>query len=742
MQLTLSAPIDRWDEAIPLGNGLMGTLLWGHGNRLKLSLDRGDMWDLRPSPTFQRPDWNWATLKRLVREGNQKQIVKMFDEPYDKEAHPTKIPAGRIELTLDKPVAVRTFRLDLARAVGHAEWSGGCVQVFCSATEKVGMALVRGSGVKAQIVPPSFGGKIKDVRTSSLATGNLASLGYPPPSRGRSGALCWSLQRGADGFAFAITVGARRVAGGTWIAYAVTCTNDGPDPVALGREHVEQALTVGFASRLRPHARWWKEFWSHSRVRLPDPEIQLHYEIVQYFYGAASRRGAPPIPLQGVWTADEGRLPPWKGDYHHDLNTQLTYWAYLSSGHREEGLCFLDFLWNLLPVGRKFARDFYGTPGSCLPGVAALDGQPLGGWSQYAVAPVNSAWLAHAFYMHWRYTLDRDFLRNRAYPWCAEVGRCLEAMLKPGKNGRLKLPLSASPEVHDNTLKAWMKPNTNYDLALLRWLFGALAEMARELADTPSAKRWRGVLEKLDDFAIVQKGPVTGALMLSPDEALTESHRHFSHLMPIHPLGLIHVEGSDQDRGIIRASLAQIDCLGTGYWCGYSFSWMSCIAARAGQAERARMMLELYLRAFVSRNGFHLNGDFKNQGLSLFKYRPFTLEGNFAAGQAVHEMLLQIWGGVVRIFPAVSVEWRDIEFDELRGEGALRVSARRRDGRTVWVKITAEKDALLRLRDPFQGAKARWNLRGVKRTGGDYTCKLGAGQMLEGRLRHGLQTVC
>ncbi|MCC7192555.1 MAG: glycoside hydrolase N-terminal domain-containing protein [Phycisphaeraceae bacterium] len=732
LDLHLTAPIDRWDEAIPLGNGLMGTLLWGAKNQIKLSLDRGDMWDLRPIPTFEEPDWNWATLKRLVKEKNHAEIVRRFDEPYN-GPYPTKIPAGRIEITLGRGVGLESFNLDLARAIGSSRWKGGAAQVFCSATASVGMVLLTGKGAaaaKVRVVPAAFGGNVTVAQKSSLQTGDLAVLGYPPPVVGRSGTVQWSLQRSVDSFAFAIVVATRNVVGGLLVAYTVTCTNDGPDPVAIGKARVADAVAAGFSKMLRPHVAWWKKFWSQSRVKLPDKAIQQHYEIVQYFYGSASRRGAPPMPLQGVWTADEGKLPPWKGDYHHDLNTQLTYWAYLQSGHWEEGLCFLDFLWDLLPRGRKFAKEFYGTPGAILPGVAALDGQPLGGWAQYTVVPINSAWLAHAFYLHWRYTMDQEFLRSRAYPWCAEVGTALAAMLEPDANEKLKLPLSASPEVHDNTLKAWMTPNTTYDLSLLRWLFGALVEMAREIEDDAAATHWSNLLAQLDDFAVAEDwgGP---ALRLAVDESLTESHRHFSQLMPIHPLGTLHIEGSDHDRAVIKGSLTQIDRLGSGYWCGYSFSWMSCIAARAEQAEKSRTMLETYLKACTSRNGFHLNGDYKNLGVSAFKYRPFTLEGNFAAAQAVHEMLLQSWGGTVRVFPCVSESWRDVSFDNLCAEGAMRVSAVRRDGKTSSVRVTAHADTTLRLRDPFVGNKVKWSQRGVARQGSDWIISLRAGQTVE-----------
>jgi alpha-L-fucosidase 2 len=436
------------------------------------------------------------------------------------------------------------------------------------------------------------------------------------------------------------------------------------------------------------------------------------------------------MPLQGVWTADQGTLPPWHGDYHHDLNTQLTYWAYLASGRFDQGAAFVDFLWDLLPVHRQFARQFYGTGGAAVPGVMTLDGKPMGGWSQYSLSPTNGAWVAQAFYLHWRYTMDHEFLAQRAYPYCAAIAECLRELLQPGPDGKLKLPLSSSPEIHNNSLAAWLEPNSNNDLAILRWLFGALVEMARALDDEPAAAGWQHVLDGLDELAV--EGDA-GPLRLAPDESLAESHRHHAHLMPIHPLGLLHVEGTDRQRRIIDASLAEIDRLGTRAWCGYSFSWMSCIAARTAKPDLAISNLEIFLEAFISRNGFHVNGDHKRLGYSGFAYRPFTLEGNFAAGQAVHEMLLGSWGGVVRVFPAVPDKWPDVSFDRLRAEGGFIVSARREGGSTSWVRIEATCGGPLRLRDPFAGKPVTWNRPGVQRAGNDYQCTLGPGEVLEGR---------
>lgn len=710
--LRLDAPIERWDEGIPLGNGLMGGLLWGGGNVLKVSLDRGDLWDLRRPDIVKQPDWNYATIKRLVAEGDQKEISRLFDAPYNDIPYPTKLPVARLELEFPAQNQIKRFSLDLATATGQVDLVKGRVRAVFDATRPVAFLDINGPEPAPRFVPSAA----------------VKKLGYPAAEVGEEGDFAWVVQSASKGDAlkYAVALKKQRDGNRTRIAVTITSTADGDDPLAIAKEQLDAALA---GQSLDPHRRWWAYFWDKSGVRVPDEDIQRQYDLVQYFYGAASRRWAPPMPLQGVWTADEGSLPPWKGDYHHDLNTQLTYWAYLAAGHFDEGLSFIDFMWDLLPEHRRFAKTFYGTGGAAVPGVMTLDGKALAGWAQYSLSPMDGAWVAQAFYKHWRYTMDDAFLRERAYPYMVALAECYVDLLEPGDDGKLKLPLSSSPEIHNNTIKAWMTPNTNFDLALLRWHFTALAEMAQELGEAGAAERWRGVLAKLDDFAVE---PDTMALMLSPDESLTESHRHHSQVMAIHPLGLITIEGSDRDRAVIEGTLAQMEELGTRNWCGYSFSWMACIGARAGKPETALKYLDIFVSNFISRNGFHLNGDQKGGEYSNFKYRPFTLEGNFAAAEAVHEMLLQSWGDVVRVFPAVPAEWADVEFEKLRAEGGWIVSAKRAAGKTASVSVRATVDGPLRLRDPFNGAPVEWNLQGVKKDGRDYIIDLKGGQELIG----------
>jgi len=710
MRMTLAAPIATWDEAVPLGNGLTGGLLWGEGRTLRLSLDRGDLWDLRTPELYLAEDWNYATIQRLVKERNQAEMVRRFDSPY-----PTKLPGTRLEIQLEEGRSITGFSLDLRQAIGHADFAGGGAEVIFSASEPVAMALVRGSRPTFRLVAPA----------------SLAKLGYPSARTGEDARSTWLVQEAALGLRYAVHVASRRVGGDTVVAVAITSSREDPDPLALARARTASALERGYDALLAPHVAWWRAFWGASSIRLPEARAQRHYNLVQYFYGAASRRGAPPMPLQGVWTADAGTLPPWKGDFHFDLNVQLSYWAYLQAGHFDEGMTYLDFLWDLIPVHRRFAARFFNTGGIVVPGVMALDGQPLAGWAQYSLSPVQGAWAAQAFYLHWRYAADPWFLAERAYPYSALVAEGLVPLLRPGADGRLRLPLSSSPEIHDNSLAAWMTPMTNYDLSLVRWLLSALEEMAATLGKEAERARWAALLGQMDALAV---DPATDVLKVSPTEALTRSHRHLSHLMAIHPLGTLTIDGGPAARRTISASLDQLGALGTKEWCGYSFSWAAAMEARAGRAEEAWKYLDVYLKAFILRNGFHANGDQTKSGYSNFTYRPFTLEGNFAAAQAVHEMLLQSSNGVVRVFPAIPGAWDEASFADLRAEGGLLVSATRTGGRTTEVRIRATRDGEVRIRDPFE-AGATWSHRPRAADGPVRTFALRAGETLVGSRR-------
>ncbi len=705
--LILQAPITAWADAIPLGNGLTGGLLWGQGNLLRLSLDRGDLWDERTAPRAGKEWWKrdtWAKGPAASWENSWNHV------------HPTKLPAGRIEITLAPGQTVTRFELNLASAEGFAHLNDGRVSALFSAVEPVAILRIPGDApAKIAIRAPEAVGK----------------LGYPKAQHGSDGKASWFIQKSPDGFEYCVCLETRRVASETFMAISITCTHDSDDPLALARKRCADAVAKSYAEMLEPHAEWWAGFWSKSSIRIPEAKLQRLYQFVRYLYGAGSRLGHPPMPLQGVWTADAGGLPPWKGDYHNDLNTQTTYLGYQAVGNFDEGNAWLDYLWRLRPTWQAFARDFYGTEGLATPGTMTVTGQPLGGWGAYSLSPTMTAWNGHLFYLHWLYTNDDKFLRERAYPWCRDAALCMKGLLKPNKDGILVLPRTSSPEIRNNFYG--LHPNSNYDIACLKMLFVSLAEMGTVLGKTDEVKMWRDLDKGLGDHHV---GP-DGELWIDAKRPLRGSHRHQSNIIAFHPFNLITIDGTETERKRIAASMPWWSQpgkvggkLGTRAWVGFSFPWVASACARTGDAEGALQHLQAFDKSYTTRNGFNENYPGKH---------IFTLEANFLAMQAVNEMLLQTWSptpgtpdtGVIRIFPAMPWAWHDASFIDLRAEGGHRVSAKRENNATTWFGVTAGKNGILRIRDNFNARQPTWSLSGVRKNGNNFEIELKKGQSIE-----------
>jgi alpha-L-fucosidase 2 len=712
--LHFQTPVTVWDEALPLGNGTLGALVWGDGSPLRISLDRSDLWDLRAVPEFHSPEYSFEQMRRWHEQGKTAELLRVYEAPYNRPA-PTKIPAGRIEITLGRSPEFRDTGLNLLDAIAEMNLSGVKVNVFVHATDPVGMVRVVSPGApELKLVAPEFAGKVQEAAAGGIGAGDLRQLGYPAPEETSGDGWRAYMQTGAEAFRFAVFVGWRRKQQEWQAAWSVASSFEGDDPLAIARERVERALSKGFEAMYATHKQWWRTYWSQSSVRLPNAIIERQWFLEQYKFGSASLRGAPPISLQAVWTADDGKLPPWKGDYHHDLNTQLSYWPCYSGNHLEEGLAYLDWLWKTRDAAFEWTRTFYRLPGMNVPMTADLKGRQIGGWRQYTHSASTSAWLAQHFYLHWKYSADREFLRQRAYPYLHDTCEFIDAFTaQRGPDGKRTHPLSASPEINDNRPEAWFSTETNYDLALERWALGAAAELAVEAGAPEDAARWRKVLSELPAFSLGKDGQ----LLVAKGYPLPQSHRHFSHLMAIHPLGLIDPSDGGEARRIIAASLAELDRLGSDAWCGYSFSWLANLAARARDGEKAANALEIFSTAFTLRNSFHCNGDQSGKGYSKFTYRPFTLEGNFAAAAGVQEMLLQSHRGVIVLFPAVPASWTDVAFTTLRAQGAFLVSAQRIGGAVSRVEIVAEQGGRCRLISPFTSKEIAFDMkRGERKT--------------------------
>ncbi len=709
--LVFDSLASTWDEGIPLGNGVIGALIWQKEDALRLSLDRVDLWDTRPAAGMDSlSTYNFAWIAQQVDKGDVWPVQMRYDMPYDTSACPSKIPGGAIEFNISGLGKAERVRLTLSDAVCEVDWdSGAKLHAFVHATEPVGWFRFDnvGSDFKPVLVPPMY--QTASGREANALDGHdLQRLGYPQGIVSEDGNLITYRQQGSDGFYYDIAViyyhKWNRVEGVWSISTSRSEAKDGAAAPAIAAAAVKRSMKDDF----KTHLAWWKTYWAKSSISIPDKVIEKQYYNELYKFGSVARSYAPPISLQAVWTADNGQLPPWKGDFHHDLNTQLSYWPCYTANRLDEGLGYLNWLWEVRDTCKRYTREFFGCDGLAVPGVCTIDGMPMGGWCQYSMSPTVSAWLSQHFYLHWKYSADADFLRERAYPYVKDVAVFLDRLAVTDSAGMRRLPLSASPEIHDNSLRAWFRTNTNYDLALIRFVYTAAAEMAGELGLSEEERLWEVILQQWPALDVDEQG----ALTFAKGEPYAQSHRHFSHMMAFHPLGLVDWSNGEQDRRTIRATLDKLDKAGPDYWVGYSYSWLGNARARAMDGEGAAEALKIFAEHFCLRNTFHANGDQTKQGYSRFTYRPFTLEGNFAFASGVQEMLMQSHTGVIRVFPAVPASWNDASFENLRAMGGFLVSAQRSNGKVTGVKIRSEKGGLMRIEVPFtEGVKVEKNGR-------------------------------
>lgn len=689
-----------WDEAMPLGNGMVGNLVWQKNGKLRFSLDRADLWDLRPMENIDFDTWKFDNVYEHWKADTYEEVQKAFDVPYDNLPAPSKIPAGAIEFDIEALGKVKTVSLDIKTAVCKVEWENGTkLTTFVHAENPVGWYRFENlpEQLNIELVSPAYNRENEEGYTSQ-SRNDLNQLGYQQGEIEQGDNSLTYNQKGWGEFAYQIHTEWKNDGNTLTGCWSVSSENKGWEKAPYASEVVSNGFLNGMDNSLISHLSWWKKYWSKSTINIPDSLLQKQYYLEMYKFGAVARADAPPISLQAVWTADHGKLPPWKGDFHHDLNTQLSYWPAYAGNYMELEEGFINWLWKYRPAFKKYTQDYFGVNGLNVPGVTTLDGEPMGGWIQYSFGQTVSAWLSHHFYLHWCFTKDHEFLKDRAYPWLKEVSEFLDEV-SVVENGKRKLKISSSPEIFNNSRKAWFAETTNFDLALIRWNFEKAAELARELELFDEAKKWEQILSEWPELAI---DPETG-LKFSPDIPYAESHRHFSHLIGFHPLGLIDYSKGENDKNSIDNTLKNLALQGSDYWTGYSFSWQGNLYARAFNGEKAAEALRIFSECFCLKNSFHVNGDQCKAGHSKFTYRPFTLEGNFAFASAIQEMLIQSHTGVVKLFPAIPADWKELSFEQLRTYGAFLVSAQRTNGKVNKVEILSEKGGILKLENPFAG---------------------------------------
>ena len=453
---------------------------------------------------------------------------------------------------------------------------------------------------------------------------------------------------------------------------------------------VKESSDVAPAALESDHRAWWHAFYQKSFLTIPDGRLESFYWIQLYKMASCSREDGPAVDLFGPFF----KLSQWPGLWWN-LNIQLTYWIAYASNHLE--------------LGENMLR--------------CIDDNFDGLFKQKETSPQlgDFAWAMHNYWWHLRFAGDWQGVEARWFPKAVRIAAAFQKKLSKGPDGKLHLAPMGSPEFKSFT----PFPDTNYNLALLRWLLNALIEAdARTGGKHPDNALWKQTLADLTPYPTDKNG-----LMIAANQPFDMSHRHYSHLIALYPLFQLSPD-SPPDRELVKKSLLHWHKIGGGKaLAGYSFTGAVSLYAALGMGDEANKIMQTFLTgktgiSAVLPNTFYVECGSKSP----------CIETPLSGASATIDLVLQSWGGKLRVFPALPKSWKNAAFYDLRGMGAFLVGASLKNGKTEWVSVKslAGEPCVLKVPD-WNGPIRILGSKGgaIAPSGpGEYTLPIGKGEQL------------
>jgi len=724
--LWYTKPAEKWEEALPLGNGRLGAMVFGKTSLDRIQLNEDSLWpggaedwDLAEG----RPE-DLALIRKYLVEGQHQKadslMVLKFSRKGVTRSHQT---LGDLWLDFDwKEITEYRRSLDLERAVSEVSFrsEGHQIrqQVFVSAQDQA---------ILIQLTtdhPAGFNGKIRLNRPADQGFPTAKTTALHPQLLEMSGMVT---QRGGqiDSKPFPITEGVRfrtllsaqspegkiidaedgLVITGAKTIYLklVTATSFyHKDYEQVAMNQLDKISFKSWGELQTAHEREYQSWFNRMSLSLgtesqdltptdqriakvKNGQVDLHLEKLLFDFGrylliSSSRPGTNPPNLQGLW--NQHIAAPWNADYHLNINLQMNYWPAEVTGLSELHLPLFDFTDGLIENGKKAASTNFNMRGAMLPHTTDLWKIPF---LQAATAYWGSwigagAWLGRHYWEHYLYTGDEKFLKERAFPAFEQIAQFYSdwLMIDP-RDGKLVSAPSTSPEnqfINEKGSQAASTLGAAMDQQLIEDIFKIYLQSAEILQkSTPLQSTIENQLKSLRPGVVLgQDGRILewDRPYLEPEKG----HRHMSHLYAFHPGNAITLSQTPDSFNAVKKTLQyRLDHGGAGT--GWSRAWLINFSARLMDGE----MTHDHIQKLISQSLYP----------NLFDaHPPFQIDGNFGYTAGVAEMLIQSHEeGVIRLLPALPKAWKSGKVTGIKARGGFSLDFSWENGEIKTLGITS-----------------------------------------------------
>ena len=706
-----------WEEALPLGNGRLGAMVYGGADREHIQVNEESMWYGGPVER-NNPDMReqLPVIRKLIFEGRiaeAEKLIKLAMSGCPDGMHPYQT-LGDIHIEFEGMEKFTDYEreLDLEQAVYRQKFRCGETlferEMFIAAPSDV-MAMRLIARGKDKICFSAI------LRRSKFFDGVKKTGDH---------GICLYGNLGKGGFDFSMILSAQSPDGRVSVMGEHLLVSDASEVTlyfcadttyhvpekeleASIRERIEKAEEEGFEALYREHVEDYRAFYARVSFdlgdlseydRVPTDErilaaarqaadiglSKLYFDYGRYLLISCSRQGGLPATLQGLWNQD--MLPPWDSKYTVNINTEMNYWPAEICNLSECHMPLFELIKKMVPNGRRTAEVMYGAGGFVCHHNTDMHGDTAvqDHWIPGSYWVLGAAWLCTHQWTHYQYTLDQDFLRESFPIMRAAAEFFLDFLVE--HDGYLVTCPSVSPENTFILPGGEMGANiygVTMDNQILRDLFIQCNEAAGILGvEDELDQRIRKAKERLIPTRIGKHGNI----MEWPEdyEEWEPGHRHISHLYGLHPSEQITVDGTPELAQAARVTLQRRLSSGGGHT-GWSRAWITNHYAKLWDGDSAYENIE---KLFA--NSTYLN---------LFdKHPPFQIDGNFGVTAAIAEMLVQSTSERIVLLPALPGAWNHGSVRGLRVKGCGEVDVSWEAGSLVEFVIRAGRDYSWRIK--------------------------------------------